>query len=235
VGGAVYEEKGRDIYDLLWYMERRVIPDFDYLKAKGIDLRDPGTLFDRLTLKMNDVSDNNLKQDLFPLFMNRTFIENWVGNWRESYLRLIERYTIRTVTELDRIMIDWDFHTGNYSFTYRYRTKDRSSVRITCIVSESWIIYGRDIAIDINESLSGRIQIVGLLSPKSKPSEKLKKYATLFNNKIEAYFKKTNKVILGEQIVTKVIRMTADNFNPREQILLNPSALLSCELEDVLK
>ena len=31
VGEAVYEEKGRDIYDLLWYMNKKVVPDFDYL------------------------------------------------------------------------------------------------------------------------------------------------------------------------------------------------------------
>ena len=27
VGKAVYEEKGRDIYDLLWYMDKKVVPD----------------------------------------------------------------------------------------------------------------------------------------------------------------------------------------------------------------
>ena len=34
VGEATYEEKGRDIYDLLWYMSKRIVPDLDYLKAK---------------------------------------------------------------------------------------------------------------------------------------------------------------------------------------------------------
>ena len=33
VGEKVYEEKGRDIYDLLWYMTKKVVPDFDYLIA----------------------------------------------------------------------------------------------------------------------------------------------------------------------------------------------------------
>ena len=41
--------------------------------------------------------------------------------------------------------------------------------------------------------------------------------------------------MLGDSIITKVIRMTADNLNPKEQILLNKSALLSCELDDLLK
>src|SRR3989344_7220390 len=61
VGEAVYEEKGRDIYDLLWYMGKQIVPAFDYLVAKGIDIKDPRALFDKLTLQMNKVSDENLK------------------------------------------------------------------------------------------------------------------------------------------------------------------------------
>lgn len=72
IGMVTYEEKGRDIYDLLWYMNKKVVPDFDYLMAKGIDTNDPRALFDKLTIQMNKVSDENLKQDLLPLFVNRT-------------------------------------------------------------------------------------------------------------------------------------------------------------------
>jgi predicted nucleotidyltransferase component of viral defense system len=237
VGEAVYEEKGRDIYDLLWYMQRRVIPDFDYLAAQGVDVRDPRSLFDTLTRKMNDVSEDNLKQDLFPLFMNRAFIESWVGNWRESYLRLVEQYRIRTVTELERITIDTDFYNGNYSFTFWYKTEEGGTVRITCVTSEYWIIFAEgDLRIAIDEKINGKIQLAsGNRPPNSETPERLKKYATLFYSKIEAYFKKTNRIMLGNQIVTKVIRMTADSFNPREQIILNPSALLSSELGDLLR
>ena len=40
MGKAVYEEKGRDIYDLLWYMDKKVIPDLDYLKEKKKDVEE---------------------------------------------------------------------------------------------------------------------------------------------------------------------------------------------------
>ena len=76
VGDVVYEEKGRDIYDLLWYMGKKIVPDFDYMTAKGIDVKDPRTLFDKLTLQMNKVSDKNLKNDLTPLFVDQKFISN---------------------------------------------------------------------------------------------------------------------------------------------------------------
>jgi hypothetical protein len=178
-----------------------------------------------------------MNQDLFPLFMNRSFIDNWIGNWRESYLRLVEQYKIRTVTELDLIFIERDFYTDNFSFTFWYQTEEGGTVRIICIVSENWIIFAEgDLRIDLDNSLDGKIQLsTKKWPPSSDKPERLKKYATLFYRKIEGYFKKTNRVMLGAEIVTKVIRMSADNFNPREQIILNPSALLSAELKDLLK
>jgi hypothetical protein len=76
-------------------------------------------------------------------------------------------------------------------------------------------------------------QVRDWLNEKSR--HKLKQYATLFYQKIENYFQKTNHVILGDSIETKLIRMTADKLNQKEQILLDKSSLLSCELDDLLK
>jgi len=232
VGKAIYEEKGRDIYDLLWYMTKKVVPDIDYLIAKGIDVKNPRALFDKLTLQMNKVNDINLKQDLMPLFVNQTYIENWLKNWRESYLRLLDEYKINTVTTLESIRVHEDFNTDNFSFIYRYRTEDGGSVRIVYAISDYWIDYREgDLLIKINDKI---IQLVEG-DTKDRLSDKLKQYVMLFYEKIEAYFKKTNRIILGDSITTKVIRMTADNLNQKEQIVLNKSALLSCELDDLLK
>ena len=41
--------------------------------------------------------------------------------------------------------------------------------------------------------------------------------------------------MLGDSITTKIIRMTAENLNPKEQILLNKSSLINCELDTLLK
>jgi predicted nucleotidyltransferase component of viral defense system len=232
IGNAVYEEKGRDIYDLLWYMGKKATPDLDYLVAKKIDVKDLRTLFDKLTLQMNKVSDANLKQDLTPLFVNRNFIDNWLKNWRESYLRLLDGYKINVVTKLESIVIDKDFNSGNYSFVYWYETLENASIRISCNISDYWIKFrDGDLPVEIDnkifESVEGNM--------KDRLNDKLKQYATLFYNKTEAYFKKTNNIMLGDSIMTKVIRITADNLNQKEQIVLNKSALLSCELDDLFK
>lgn len=232
VGEAVYEEKGRDIYDLLWYMNKKVVPDFDYLIAKGIDVSNPRTLFDKLTLQMNRVSDENLKQDLLPLFVDQDYIENWLKNWRESYLRLLEDYKINTVTALESVVVHQDFHTDNFSFTYTYNTEEENLVRIRYIISDYWITFrDGDLPTKINE------KVIELLrgEMKDKLTDKLKQYVALFYEKSEAYLKKTNRVVLGDGIITKVIRVTAENLNQKEEIVLNKSALLSCALDDLLK
>lgn len=237
VGEATYEEKGRDIYDLLWYMNKKVIPDTDYIAAKGIDVQDLRALFDKLTRQMNKVSDENLKQDLLPLFVDRSFIEHWLKNWRESYFRLLDEYKITTVTTLASVQINEHFPTSNFSFTYTYDTDDKESVRIRCVISEDWIIFrGEDLMIEADKTLEDKTEF-----PKDgwihrEPTQDiLTRYVKLFYQKTEKYLEKTNRIVLGNVIATKVIRMTTDNFNQKEEIVLNKSALLSCQLDDLLK
>lgn len=239
VGQALYEEKGRDIYDLLWYMSKKIIPDLDYLAAKDVQFADPKELFNKLTIKIlnNENTDVNLRQDLPPLFLDQTFIEHWLMSWRESYIRLLEEYQIRTVTSLKNVSLHQDIMRGVFSFIYWYDAEDGKSVEVIYSISDYWI-DNRDG--DLSMKVSQKIE--KLFDPKSNvmsshppSSDTLLQYAELFYQKTEKYFKKTNQVVLGDTITTKLIRMTADNLNQKEQILLNKSALLSCELDDLLK
>lgn len=208
VGKIRYEEKGRDIYDLLWYMNKKAVPDLDYLKAKNVEqAKDLRTLFDKLTIKMNSVSDENLKQDLSPLFIHKSFIENWLQNWRESYVALLRDYKIRIVTTLLESTTEKNMPDGLRYFNYFYSTEDGSSAVISYVLSERGI--------------------------KFKESD-VAKYSKIFYKKTEAYLKKTNRTILGDSIVTKIIRITADNLDQKKEILLNKSTLLSCALDDLL-
>ena len=239
VGKVFYEEKGRDIYDLLWYMNNKIVPDLDYLTAKNVkEAKDLRTLFDKLTIKMNGVSDANLRQDLLPLFVNRGYIENWLKNWMESYLQLIESYKICTVTTLESIRVHQYFDTDNFSFTLAYNTEEENKFcRIRYVVSDYWIEYREgDLSIKSDKNINNVVKFTrDGVSNRALPEEKLRQYATLFYQKTENYLKKTNRIILGRNIATKLIRMTADHLNQKEQIVLNKSALLSCELGDLLK
>jgi hypothetical protein len=237
VGQAVYEEKGRDIYDLLWYMTKKIVPDFDYLIAKGIDVSNPRALFDKLTLQMNKVNDENLKQDLSPLFVNQTFVTSWLVNWRESYLRLLDSYAIRKVISLEHIRVFQDFHADTFLFQYDYATEEGDLVHIEYPVNDDWIFFhDGDLPVERDKSLDDKIEFAtNGVSSRPASEEKLRQYATLFARKTRKYLDKTGNVILGNVIRTKVIKMTAENLNQKEEILLNKSALLSCELDDLLK
>jgi hypothetical protein len=180
---------------------------------------------------MNKVSDENLKNDLSPLFINQTFITDWLKNWRESYLRLLDEYKIRTIKALQQIIIDADFSTDNFFFIYEYNTVENYLVRIKYIVTDEWIKFEKGLGINVDEQLLKFV--IKKISEKS--SEPLKQFITIFNEKNENYFKKTNYIMLGDSINTKVIRMTADNLNQKEEIVLNVSTLRSCELDDLLK
>jgi hypothetical protein len=246
-GKNIYDYKGRDIYDLLWYMKEKATPDFDYLNAKlkekGKEIPDIRELFDKLTIDILNYEkmDDCLKDDLSFLFENPFQFNNWLKTWRENYLRLLDDYKIRIAIELERVRVHHYIRVGlgdEYYFEYWYHMENGGLARIVWRLYEDWIIYGEgNLFIEIDKKLEDKIEFSsnGLSSRSGSEENKLKQYATLFYKKTENYLKKTNRAIVGDSIVTKVIRMTAANLNPKEQILLNKSALESRELDDLLK
>lgn len=244
IGDKTYEYKGRDIYDLLWYMREKTVPDFDYLNAKlkekKREMPNIRALFDTLTTDLLNYEkmDECLKADGLPhLFENPHQFDNWQNTWRDDYLRSLDNYKIRTVKGLERAVIYNDLMHDTYSFIYWYKTEDNNLVRIVCTISDYWILFREgDLTIEIDKELEKKIEFSSNGSTsRQDPQDKLKQYATLFYRKTENYLKKTDRVMLGDVIATKVIRITADNLNPKEQLLLNRSALESRELDDLLK
>ena len=235
----IYKYKGRDIYDLLWYMGKKVVPDLDYIIAKEITINDPKELFNRLSIDLLNYEkmDNLLKEDLTSLFINQNEIKSWLASWRTNYLRLLDEYKICTIAKLAEIVIFQDFHNDNFSFIYYYKTEEGTMVRVVYAISDYWIEFNDgNLSIVADNAISKLINF-NANGSSSKPAsqDKLKQYATLFYQKTDTYFKKTKKVMFGDSILTKLIRMTADNLNYKEQIVLTKNALLSCELDDLLK
>lgn len=237
-----YDYKGRDIYDLLWYMNKKALPDFDYLnaklKTKGAEAQDIKTLFNKLTINILNYEkmDELLKEDLKYLFENQSRFKNWFDNWRESYLRLLDDYKISGIKTLQEVEIFEDLLKDIIWFTYTYETEDEKNVRIRYAIEDLIIYDVGNLNVAANENVI-KITIFRSNGTSTMPAPRniLNQYAALFYKKTEAYFKKTNRIMLGDNIITKVIRMTADNLNQKEEILLNKSALLSCELDDLLK
>lgn len=89
--------KGRDFYDLLWFMSKRVVPYEDKLiNDSKIGLKSTTDAFDKLTSKVTLIKDKDLLADLYPLFGNKEYVKNWVEVFAANYKRFLLFYTNKT-------------------------------------------------------------------------------------------------------------------------------------------
>jgi len=129
-----------------------------------------------------------------------------------------------------------DFRTDVFSFIFEYSTKEGDHVRIIYNLSEYWFLF-KDIEVSfpINNVVSESIEFSANGSSRPTSEKKQKEYASLFYEKIEAYLKKVNYEIVGDTLTTKLIRVTADNLNQKEQIVLRKEDLIRHDFDDLLK
>ncbi len=81
--------KGRDFYDLIWYMQKRVSPNEKVFKA--ID-SNKDKVFKKLDNMIKDIKSKDLLIDLEPLFENNKFIIDWCNNFHNFYDKYREFY-----------------------------------------------------------------------------------------------------------------------------------------------
>jgi predicted nucleotidyltransferase component of viral defense system len=87
-GGAFV--KGRDYYDLLWFMQRGVRPLEEKLARDGTSPYTAGAAMQALRAKAADLSIADLAVDLLPMFESRAFIEAWLEGFHANF----DRYAI---------------------------------------------------------------------------------------------------------------------------------------------
>ena len=77
--------KGRDFYDLIWYMEKGIEPDKTFLKDSKYTVNEAWKSIDKV---VDRISKKDLLVDLEPLFENSTYINEWCSNFHSFYKRL---------------------------------------------------------------------------------------------------------------------------------------------------
>ena len=82
--------KGRDYFDLVWFLENKTQPNFAYLKELTA-VKNKIELKQRLEQKVKEVDLKTLKDDLRPLFKNKTFLDDFLKNYQELAVRLIKK------------------------------------------------------------------------------------------------------------------------------------------------
>ena len=80
--------KGRDFFDLIWYMEKGVLPNEEMLKVNGFR-ESVGKIFDKISVFVSGAElKAGLKKDLEPLFISGGFVDNFADNFRNIFENL---------------------------------------------------------------------------------------------------------------------------------------------------
>lgn len=244
IGHEISDCKPRDIYDLMWYMEQKIIPDMDYLKAihsRGkmkMEANDVLELFDVLLRHVGRLDDKSFALDLRRFFYNPLEYDDWHRGWKERFRMLKDSYKIFKVKknnnkpDLLEVRVMTDFSSDNIYFHFHFSTEDplNRKIKFICCLSEYWYIYA-DLKIQAGHR---RKEIESFIKSDRKLSELDYEYAGLFYEKIEDYLKRNDYILLQSKLKTKLIRATADNLDVKTQILLDRRLLVKEKFENLM-
>jgi predicted nucleotidyltransferase component of viral defense system len=84
--------KGRDFYDLLWFMQQNIRPLEEKLANDGRQSYTIQSAMELLGEKIAEMKLSDLAEDLLPLFEQRSFIEAWLEGFKENYREYEKNY-----------------------------------------------------------------------------------------------------------------------------------------------
>ena len=84
--------KGRDYFDLLWFIKRRVAPNMLRLSDMLGEELSPAEVVARLRQKVDELGKmaSDFRADILPLVRNKEAVELYVDNYREEFLRAVK-------------------------------------------------------------------------------------------------------------------------------------------------
>jgi len=92
VGTTAIAIKGRDFYDLLWFMQQRIQPLDQKLESDGVESYSVQSAMFALQEKVGKIRRSDLEIDLLPLFRQRTFIEAWGSSFHANFGEFLQYY-----------------------------------------------------------------------------------------------------------------------------------------------
>jgi predicted nucleotidyltransferase component of viral defense system len=84
--------KGRDFYDLLWFMQQKIQPLEEKLARDGKNSYTTRTAIQTLSKRITKLEISDLGQDLLPLFEQRSFIEAWLEGFKDNFREYEKNY-----------------------------------------------------------------------------------------------------------------------------------------------
>jgi predicted nucleotidyltransferase component of viral defense system len=230
IKGEITDHKPRDIYDLMWYMDKKIIPNLAYLKAKGIEVKNQRELFDTIALKVMNLADNLFQKDLGQFFYRQDMYDDWFRNWRERFITLRNSYEIHEIIELAWIRFGMDPMSENRYFHFVFKAKNEQVVKFTFILASGWYLYAKKREVQREPKIEEKISE----ECRAEMNTLDYQYIDTFYKKIARYLEKNDHIVLQSKIESKMIRYTADKLDTKSQILLDERLLESVNLEDLL-
>ena len=84
--------KGRDFYDLLWFMQRNVHPLEEKLAKDGEKPYTVETALIGIAKKIKTIKVADLARDLYPMFEQRTFVDGWLEGFHQNFSLYLKNY-----------------------------------------------------------------------------------------------------------------------------------------------
>lgn len=89
-GKEVISFKGRDFYDLLWYMSKSIKPNEERLKSQ-LEMNTT-EVFEKLDERVKSINSEELFSELSDYFIDTRFIRNWCDNFHSQYAQYRKQY-----------------------------------------------------------------------------------------------------------------------------------------------
>jgi len=233
VAGEQAACKPRDIYDLIWYMKRKTIPDIEYLQLKKANYDSLLELFDAIKLRVVNLDDKTFKADLVNFFYNRDEYYMWQKHWRQNFLTCINSYDIYEVDKLNSIWFGINQQTEVRHILYQFTSVDTNELlQIEVTISDYWFRF-KDLAISIDNEMRNIHDKIDHTN-----NFVLNKidyaYIGLFYKKIMDYIRRNKNIVYDKLMRTRLIRATADNLIPEKQIFLDKRLLNKIQFEELI-
>ncbi len=226
-GDANY--KGRDFYDLLWYMQKGILPNENALKADGID----GSIqevFNKIAISISKMNLEGIKADLLNLLENLNYVDNWIASFRDTFERLRSTfYVCKKDFKLDNISVEEDMSKDIYTFIFNFLTSKRQIVQFKFKITEEFFMYTN--ISDINLDNIGIIDLICFRithhsgSPLDDRKQFLNKYAIFFYEKIRQYLSAHQNDIYFSRWESQLITSNSLSLNAFQQATLEDLVL----------
>jgi predicted nucleotidyltransferase component of viral defense system len=85
------EIKGRDFYDLIWYMQKNIKPNVEVLKYEGVESYTTERAWEVLSEKVRNIDKRELAIDLKSFIASGTYLDQWLDNFQDFYANLLKK------------------------------------------------------------------------------------------------------------------------------------------------